>query len=71
MNWGEWEHKGEEDSTDMVVHSMVVGGVLCRWWGDKEPEGVETLKQAKRALQRENLKASFSVDGDRFRFKGR
>ncbi|HEX9565606.1 MAG TPA: hypothetical protein VF981_16625 [Gemmatimonadaceae bacterium] len=45
----EWKHEHTDPlspSSDFVpVHSAVIGGVLCRWWGEDEPEGVKTLNQ--------------------------
>ena len=34
---------------EAAVHSMVIGGVLCRWWGDTEPEGVSLLNNLRPA----------------------
>lgn len=34
----------EKNEGDMTVHHLMVGGVLCRWWGDgPEPSGVARL----------------------------
>jgi len=36
-----WDHV----SGDGIVpeHTIVIGGVICRWWGVKEPPGVRIL----------------------------
>lgn len=42
-----WEaHKVAGEAT---VHSVVIGGILCRWWGDTEPEGVSLLNNIRPA----------------------
>ena len=40
-----WEKtKGDNE---IACHSRMIGGVLCRWWGDGEvPSGVEMLNAA-------------------------
>jgi hypothetical protein len=38
-----WETQTFPESNSMSVHSLVIGEVLCRWWGDKEPEGAAAL----------------------------
>lgn len=40
----EWEAEIIPGHT--AVHSLVVDGVLCRWWGEEPPKGVETLNAA-------------------------
>ena len=41
-------HTKDADGNPCVTeHSLVVGGVLCRWWGDGEPpEGVAAINRA-------------------------
>lgn len=33
----------ERDPGTVPCHSRVIGGVLCRWWGDTPPPGVARL----------------------------
>jgi hypothetical protein len=35
----------------VVVHSLVIGGVLCRWWGEEEPVGASLLLDFARQLE--------------------
>lgn len=36
-----WEVEGEGRA---ACHSLVIGGVLCRWWGEEEPPGHKLLE---------------------------
>lgn len=49
----EWETTMNDDS--VTCHDRMVGGVLCRWWGDGEtPEGVAVIDSACEALEEQN-----------------
>ena len=39
-----WEHRKEEG--EVPCHTRVIGGILCRWWGDNPPSGVAMLDEA-------------------------
>lgn len=39
-----WEHTANPG--EVPCHSRLVGGVLCRWWGSEEPEGVQSIDAA-------------------------
>lgn len=45
----EWEHTPATPEQP-AAHTMTIGGVLCRWWGDTPPPGVETLANIKMAM---------------------
>jgi hypothetical protein len=44
-----WETDTSENGAK--CHSIVIGGILCRWWGDEEPPGVSLLNAAASATQ--------------------
>jgi hypothetical protein len=46
----------ETDRQDGQVteHSMVIGGVLCRWWGEQEPPGAQILARLLPTTPREH-----------------
>jgi len=39
-----WQHTHNDN--EVPCHSRVIGGVLCRWWGDVEPAGVHLIDRA-------------------------
>jgi len=53
----EWWTKFRDDANVMTEHSAVLGGVLCRWWGDDEPPpGVHVIAELLKipAIKRED-----------------
>lgn len=38
--------KSERGHGAIACHTRVIGGVLCRWWGEEEPRGVRILDRA-------------------------
>lgn len=45
QGWHTYTHDGVDGQPRVVTcHSKIIGGVLCRWWGDgPQPEGVAML----------------------------
>lgn len=61
-----WTHRRCEG--EVGENSKMIGGVLCRWWGTEEPEGVKTLNNFTiAALQQELFDASTALDDYRLR----
>ena len=42
----EWDHT--HNPGEVACHSRMVGGVLCRWWGNETPPGVALINEAAR-----------------------
>lgn len=43
-------------------YSLVIGGVLCRWWGKEEPEGAKALEHLLLLMQEGIDVRSYSAD---------
>lgn len=49
MENDKWQTETGDDQ--VTCHSLVIGGVLCRWWGEVEPEGARLLSAAPELLE--------------------